>query len=91
MTEPWHGSVYFHTQYFGEDVQDAVTHVTAQLNHAAAAANSSQRSSSVLFRFCFPLCIDSTIASRLITNNVLSGLEPLLSEQAYLISAGVDR
>jgi len=93
MTEPWHGAVYFHTQYFGEAVQDAVTHVTAQLTHAAAAAaaNSSQRSSNVLFRFCFPLCIDSTIASQLIANTVLSGLELLLSEQAYLISVDVDR
>jgi len=86
-TQPWHGSVYFHVQYYGDELDDAVKHVEAQLRHVATA----HRGRSILFRFCFPLCIDSTVAARHIASNVLPGFEVLLSERGYLVSVNVER
>jgi len=85
-TQPWHGSVYFHVHYFGDELDDAVKHIEAQLHHVAMA----YRGRAVLFRVCFSVCIDSMSAARQITSNVLSGLEVLISERAYLISVNIE-
>ena len=85
MTRPWHGSVYFQVQYFGDELDDAVRHVEAQLRHVAAI----HRGLCVLLRFCFPACIDSLNAARQVTSNVLSGSQVLLSERGYLVSRNV--
>jgi len=87
MTKPWDGSIYFHVQYFGDELSDALQHVEAQLRHVATVHGSHR----VMFRFCFPFCIDLSIASRTISADVLSGLEALLSEQTYIVGVDVER
>jgi len=86
LTQPWHGSVYFHVQYFGDKLDDALEHIRAQLHHVAEA----HRGRCVLFRFCFSSCISSTTAAQEISSNVLPGLEVLLSERTYLVSVNVE-
>lgn len=86
MIQPWNDSVYFHVQYFGDELDDAVQHIEAQLRHVAA-AHSGRR---VYFRFCFPFCIDLANAARHVSANVLSGLEVLLSERTYLVGVDVE-
>jgi len=85
-TKPWDGSVYFHVQYFGDELCDAVQHVAAQLRHVATVHGSRR----VMFRFCFPFCIDSSIAGRTISTDVLLGLEAILSEQTYIVGVNVE-
>jgi len=88
VTSPWHGrSVYFHVQYFGAELSDALLHVEAQLRHVTAALHAERR---VLLRFCFPLCVDLTSAARRISDSVLAGLEPLLTERTYLVGVNVE-
>lgn len=85
MTKPWLGAVYFHVQYFGDQLDDALKHVEVQLRHVAA----EHRGHSIMFRICFPSCIDMITAADKISRDILSGLEPVISERAFLTSVDV--